>query len=100
MLEVLDISGLVTFQDSGRHGWQNCGVPLSGPMDWFAHRAANNLIDNPPDATVLEIGLGIVLACFQHDHLDAALRQFVAERAATGASADNDEVERFCHVSL
>lgn len=58
MLEVLDISGLVTFQDSGRHGWQNCGVPLSGPMDWFAHRAANNLIDNPPDATVLEIGLG------------------------------------------
>lgn len=58
MLEVLDVSGMVTFQDLGRHGWQSFGMPVSGPMDWFAHRAANALIGNPADATVIEIGLG------------------------------------------
>ncbi len=58
MLEVLDVSGLVTLQDSGRRGWQSYGVPVSGPMDWFAHRAANSLINNSPDAVVIEIGLG------------------------------------------
>lgn len=58
MLEVLELSGLVTLQDSGRHGWQSCGVPVSGPMDWFAYRAANSLVKNSPDAVVIEIGLG------------------------------------------
>lgn len=58
MLEVLDVSGLVTLQDSGRRGWQSYGVPISGPMDWFAHHAANSLLGNSPDAVVIEIGLG------------------------------------------
>ncbi len=58
MLEVLDVSGLVTLQDSGRHGWQSYGVPVSGPMDWFAHHAANSLLRNSPNTTVIEIGLG------------------------------------------
>jgi len=58
MLEVLDVSGLVTFQDAGRRGWQKFGVPVSGPMDWFAHHAANALAGNPLGATVIEIGLG------------------------------------------
>ena len=58
MLEVLDVPGLVTFQDAGRRGWQKFGVPVSGPMDWFAHHAANALIGNPLDAAVIEIGLG------------------------------------------
>ncbi len=58
MLEILDVSGLVTFQDSGRHGWQSYGVPISGPMDWFAHQAANSILGNPPNSATLEIGLG------------------------------------------
>jgi antagonist of KipI len=58
MLEVLDVSGLVTFQDSGRHGWSSFGVPVSGPMDWFAHQAANALTGNSLNATVIEIGWG------------------------------------------
>ncbi len=58
MLEVLDVSGLVTFQDSGRFGWQSFGVPISGAMDWFVQRAANILTGNPADSTVIEIGLG------------------------------------------
>ncbi len=57
MLEVLDVSGLATLQDSGRRGWQSYGVPISGPMDWFAHRTANSLLRNSPDAVAIEIGL-------------------------------------------
>lgn len=58
MLEVLDISGLVTLQDAGRRGWQSYGVPVSGSMDWFAYQAANSLLHNSPDAVAIEIGLG------------------------------------------
>ncbi|MBK8418202.1 biotin-dependent carboxyltransferase family protein [Candidatus Villigracilis saccharophilus] len=58
MLEVLDVSGLVTFQDSGRHGFASYGVPTSGSMDWFAYQAANSLVGNSVNATVIEIGLG------------------------------------------
>lgn len=58
MLEVIDVSGLVTFQDSGRHGFASYGVPTSGPMDWFAYQAANSLVGNSANATVIEIGLG------------------------------------------
>jgi antagonist of KipI len=58
MLEILEAGGLVTVQDAGRRGWQKFGVPASGAMDWFAHRAANLLAGNPPDAAALEIGFG------------------------------------------
>ena len=58
MLEVIDVSGLVTLQDSGRHGFASYGVPTSGPMDWFAYQAANSLVGNSVNAPVVEIGLG------------------------------------------
>lgn len=58
MFEVLDVSGLATLQDSGRRGWQSYGVPVSGPMDWFASAAANSLLSNSADAVTIEIGLG------------------------------------------
>jgi len=58
MLEILEAGGLLTIQDAGRRGWQKFGVPVSGAMDWFAHRAANRLVGNPPDAAALEIGFG------------------------------------------
>ena len=57
-LEVIDLSGLATIQDSGRKGWRRFGVPTSGPMDLFAFRAANALADNPLNFAVVEIGLG------------------------------------------
>jgi antagonist of KipI len=57
-LEVMDISGLATIQDSGRTGWRRFGVPTSGPMDSFAFRAANALAGNDPTSAVVEIGLG------------------------------------------
>ena len=57
-LEVVDLSGLATIQDSGRKGWRRFGVPTSGPMDLFAFRAANALAGNPANFAVIEIGLG------------------------------------------
>ncbi|MGE3509753.1 MAG: biotin-dependent carboxyltransferase family protein [Vicinamibacterales bacterium] len=48
---------LSTVQDLGRWGWQPYGVSVSGPMDPRAHRLANALVGNPPDAATLEITL-------------------------------------------
>lgn len=57
-LEVIDIGGLATIQDSGRKGWMQFGVPASGPMDVFAFQAANALVGNPGECAVIEMGLG------------------------------------------
>jgi antagonist of KipI len=57
-IEIIDLSGIATIQDSGRRGWNKFGVPTSGPMDWFAYQAANSLLDNSPNSAVIELGLG------------------------------------------
>jgi KipI family sensor histidine kinase inhibitor len=44
-----------TVQDSGRWGYQDLGVPVSGPMDPVAHRLANVLVGNRRDAATLEV---------------------------------------------
>ena len=44
-----------TIQDRGRFGYQHMGVPVSGALDPFAHRAANLLVGNGPDCATLEI---------------------------------------------
>ena len=46
-----------TIQDAGRWGCQDRGVPVSGPMDRQAHRLANALVGNAPDAATLEATL-------------------------------------------
>jgi len=45
---------MTTVQDSGRWGYQDLGVPVSGPMDHAAHRLANAVVGNPPDAATIE----------------------------------------------
>jgi antagonist of KipI len=72
MLEVLSPSVLTTIQDTGRRGWQAYGVPVSGPMDDFAHHAANFLVANPPEAAALEIGYSSASFLAQADCLIAA----------------------------
>ena len=57
-LQVTDVSGLATIQDSGRKGWRRFGVPGSGSMDIFAFQAANVLAGNPVEYAGIEIGLG------------------------------------------
>lgn len=58
MLEILEVSGIATLQDSGRRGCNKFGVPTSGAIDWFAYQAANSLLNNPPNSAVIELGLG------------------------------------------
>ena len=54
---------LTTVQDLGRPGWGAFGVPVSGAMDRFAARAANQMVGNPPRAPVVELtGPGAALA--------------------------------------
>ncbi len=66
MLEIIASSPFTSVQDGGRHGWQRFGLPAAGPMDPFAHAAANLLVGNPPDAAALEIGLGgLALRCHE-----------------------------------
>jgi antagonist of KipI len=48
---------LTTVQDLGRPGYQGLGVPVSGPMDAYSHRLANQVLGNDPKAAALEITL-------------------------------------------
>jgi antagonist of KipI len=48
---------LTTVQDRGRWGYQGLGVPVAGPMDWYSHELANQLVGNDPGAAALEITL-------------------------------------------
>ena len=49
-------SGLFsTIQDSGRIGYQNEGVVVSGAMDSFAHKVGNILVGNKQNSASLEI---------------------------------------------
>jgi antagonist of KipI len=56
-LRVIRPGLLTTVQDSGRWGWQDRGVSVSGAMDPRSHRAANALVGNEPTAATLEITL-------------------------------------------
>jgi antagonist of KipI len=48
---------LTTVQDLGRCGFQGLGVPVSGPMDAYSHRLANQLLGNHPSTAALEVTL-------------------------------------------
>ena len=56
-LVVEDAGLLTTLQDLGRWGYQRYGVPVSGAMDADAHRRANRLVGNRPQAATLEVTL-------------------------------------------
>lgn len=55
MLKVLKSGFFTTLQDSGRFGFRNIGVPVSGVMDEIAVKKANILLENSPEDAVLEI---------------------------------------------
>ena len=56
-IEVVRAGALTTIQDLGRRGLAHLGVPRSGALDGPAHRLANRLVGNPPDAATLETTL-------------------------------------------
>lgn len=55
MLKVLKSGFYTTIQDSGRLGYLNKGVPVSGVMDSFSASKLNLLLDNSANAAVMEI---------------------------------------------
>ena len=58
VVEVLKGGAQTTLQDwPGRLGYWQVGVPPSGPMDALAHRYANGLVGNDPEAVALEMTL-------------------------------------------
>ncbi len=77
-VEVIEPGVQTSVQDwPGRLGHWDVGVPPSGPMDAYAHRMANRLVGNAPDAAALEITLSGPTLRF---HTDAVI-------AVTGAPA-------------
>lgn len=57
-IEVVAPGLFTTVQDTrGRPEFQRYGVPVGGALDPFSAAAANALLDNPPEAAVLEITL-------------------------------------------
>lgn len=65
-------SALMTIQDGGRQGYQRFGMPESGPMDWWAFRAANVLVGNQPGAACVEAGFSSAEFCVEQHSLMAA----------------------------
>lgn len=55
MVEVIKAGFYTTLQDLGRFGFRDKGVPVSGAMDSFSARWANDLLGNNPMDAVLEI---------------------------------------------
>jgi antagonist of KipI len=55
-LQVIKAALMQTVQDLGRWGYQQFGLPESGPIDWWAFRVANGLVDNPPGSACIEMG--------------------------------------------
>ena len=54
-LEVIAPGLHTTVQDRGRFGYQEIGVPASGPLDRISMRLANALVGNPPATPVFEM---------------------------------------------
>lgn len=57
MIKILKAGFYTTVQDSGRVGYREYGVPISGPMDAYSAQLANALLGNKKKDAVLEITL-------------------------------------------
>jgi len=57
-VEIRKAGWLTTVQDGGRWGFQGRGVPVAGPMDWWAYQLANRLVANEPGAAAFEVTMG------------------------------------------
>ncbi len=57
MIKVIQPGLFTTIQDGGRHGFRNIGIPTSGFMDQESAWAANELVKNNKDESLLEVTL-------------------------------------------
>lgn len=58
MIKVLKAGFYTTIQDSGRVGFSEIGVPVSGVMDLYSTKIANSILNNSLDDAVIEITFG------------------------------------------
>ena len=65
MIEVLKPGLYSTIQDSGRIGYREFGVPVSGFMDAFSASLANSILNNDLNSSVLEMTLVGTKLCFK-----------------------------------
>lgn len=56
ILSVENAALIMSTQDLGRFKYQRFGMPVSGPMDWWAFRSANKLVGNLPESACVEMG--------------------------------------------
>ena len=68
---VIEPGFLTTIQDTGRHGYQCFGVPVTGAMDMLALIAGNSLVGNPSNFAGLEFTLSGPRLEVLHDSLIA-----------------------------
>ena len=57
MIKVIQPGLFTTIQDGGRHGYRNIGIPTSGFMDQESAWAANKIVNNKKNESLLEITL-------------------------------------------
>ena len=58
MFQIIEAGLQTTLQGAQRLGYRHLGIPYAGPADALSMAIANRLVDNPPDATCLEITYG------------------------------------------
>ncbi len=71
-LEILSPGALSTIQDAGRCGYMQYGVTPGGPMDYAAFTAANRLVGNPDDMSLIEMTLMGITGTF-HEATEIAI---------------------------
>jgi len=70
MIKVLKEGLFSTIQDTGRFGYKNIGVPVSGAMDQASAKLANLLLGNDESSAVLEMTLvGPTLEFMNHSYI-------------------------------
>ena len=65
MLKVQEPGFFTSVQDRGRTGYRHMGIPEAGTSDRVAADRANLLLENPPEAAVLEIAMKGPVAVFE-----------------------------------
>ncbi len=67
MVKLLKSGFFTSVQDTGRFGYRDKGVPISGAMDVWTVDKLNMLLENPKDAAVLEITMTGPTLLFEED---------------------------------
>ncbi|MFD2656955.1 biotin-dependent carboxyltransferase family protein [Gracilibacillus thailandensis] len=66
-IEIIEEGLHTTIQDQGRLGYQSYGFSVSGPMDEFAAKMANILVNNDTDEALIEMSfIGPTIKFHQH----------------------------------